>query len=882
VADCCEQIRSELAALKAEVAKLKPVDEQRIIKASVAEAQNLIIPAVLILISQKLAPIFAKIDALAALINIALNTAKAASAAAAAAASKVAALAAAIAGILLSIAAIQVLGSRIDAVENGVYGISSDMSRLWGTLGAVKGIAEGARDTANRALGRADQADSTANKAIFKADNATTKAQQAIERANTAIERANTAIEGANDAQTLAIQAGQQAREAAIRANTAVNTANLASSKADQAINDAKAAVKRANEIAVTAQKALTQSEQAINDAKTAIKRANEIAVTAQKALTQSEQAINDAKAAIKRANEIAVTAQKALTQSEQAISTATNAQQISNAAIGLGVSNNIEINNTNAQVSTLRNDLNTFEGRARQWNEEQRQLSEQFITQLKQGQATDSLIKQGIKDVDDKVNAAIKETEQWNARLREFKGDVNSFEGRAYQWNQQQIAVSNNFLKQLREGQATDALIKQGIREVDEKVNKSITEAEAWNERLTNTNNKIGAIASAIPGIQGRLDQVEAKAAAIPGIQAQTRENERLNREGLNKLDQIIPNLAGVPAATAALVRPAIPTLPQIRTAAASGVCQTAQPGGCLNTALNNQTGNILNGLKNNLGNVLGGANAAANAAQLAILNTINSKLGEQIVGGIGGKLSKISQFLQLGRVLDALTFAATVHNALMLSNDIGQTLLGIIGNILQLIGIKDDEGNAINVGGVIGGSVENLIKGAIGAENYTELKESFAKANRIYQASVNVLNAFQNAASTIINALEVTIGRIGKIGNALRASGEVLENAYSWMNPQPKINRFTQFLEGLQNGASTIQMVTQAPLDVINATTELTNAATEFNKSFKEDDKPENKANNDPEPDKLKADKDASKQASAGKDMTELDLEADEAEVA
>jgi hypothetical protein len=88
------------------------------------------------------------------------------------------------------------------------------------------------------------------------------------------------------------------------------------------------------------------------------------------------------------------------------------------------------------------------------------------------------------------------------------------------------------------------------------------------------------------------------------------------------------------------------------------------------------------------------------------------------------------------------------------------------------------------------------------------------------------------------------------------LKKGGVVLENAYGWMNPQPKFNRVTQTLENFQQAASTVQMVTQVPLDIINATTELTTASTEFVKAVKEDDKPVNKAVAQPEPDKLKAD--------------------------
>jgi hypothetical protein len=75
--------------------------------------------------------------------------------------------------------------------------------------------------------------------------------------------------------------------------------------------------------------------------------------------------------------------------------------------------------------------------------------------------------------------------------------------------------------------------------------------------------------------------------------------------------------------------------------------------------------------------------------------------------------------------------------------------------------------------------------------------------------------------------------------------------------MNPSPNFsNRVTRFLEGFQQSASTIQMVTQAPLDIVNATTELTTASTELVKSIKEDDKEENKGIKIEEPGKLKQD--------------------------
>ncbi|RCJ34604.1 hypothetical protein A6769_22000 [Nostoc punctiforme NIES-2108] len=282
--------------------------------------------------------------------------------------------------------------------------------------------------------------------------------------------------------------------------------------------------------------------------------------------------------------------------------------------------------------------------------------------------------------------------------------------------------------------------------------------------------------------------------------------------------------------------------------------VCEIAQPGGCLGAPIK-QAEDAAKANGNKLNDILTGLNTAGSAAQLALLDTINGKLGDQLPGGIGGKLSRFADWMHLDRVLNILIFAATIHNALMLSNDIGQTLVGAINNVLQTIGLKKEDGSSFDIGSVISSSIENLIKGAIGADNYTNLREAWAKANRIYQATNNVINSFLNLSQTILQASELIASYTGKIGNALKKGGVILESAYGWMNPQPKFNRVTQTLESLQNGASTIQMVTQAPLDVVNAVAESTTAATEFVKAVKEDDKPVNKAVPIPEPDELKA---------------------------
>ncbi|MFN6565452.1 MAG: hypothetical protein RMY28_037405 [Nostoc sp. ChiSLP01] len=238
-----------------------------------------------------------------------------------------------------------------------------------------------------------------------------------------------------------------------------------------------------------------------------------------------------------------------------------------------------------------------------------------------------------------------------------------------------------------------------------------------------------------------------------------------------------------------------------------------------------------------------------------------------------IGAQLLAFINWAVIDRVLNLITVAVTIHNGVMLSNDIGQTLLGAIGNILQLIGIKNSEGQAFDIGAIIGGSIESLIKTVIGENNYTTLTAAWQTANRIYQATTNVLNNLMNVNAVITNALEVIGSYTGKIGNALRAWGVVAEKAYSWMNPQPNFdNKWITKLQQLQEGANTVAVVAQIPVDAVNAVTELNNSATEFVKAVKQE--PETQSGLDVgEAAKVKEDADASKLVSAGTGFDSLD---------
>jgi hypothetical protein len=351
-----------------------------------------------------------------------------------------------------------------------------------------------------------------------------------------------------------------------------------------------------------------------------------------------------------------------------------------------------------------------------------------------------------------------------------------------------------------------------------------------------------------------------------------QADDNEATKKAIEDQIGRLTAIATAIAALTPAIngIPDAIANNPNVRAAnrddVQGAVCEISQPTGCLGAPIKQaEDAAKANGNKlDQINAALGAGNAGANAALLAGQATILERLGDQLPGGIGGKLSRFAEWMHLDRVLNIMILATTLHNGLMLSNDIGQTLLGIINNALTLIGLKKEDGSGFDIGSIISGSIENLIKGAIGTENYQQLSTAWQKANRVYQATTNVLNQLMNVNSVITNALEVIGSYTGKIGNALRIWGVLGEKAYSWMNPQPSFdNKWITKLQQLQQNASTVAMVAQIPVDAVNAVTELNNSATEFVKAVQQE--PETKSGVDVgEAAKVKAEREAAKTAS------------------
>ena len=226
----------------------------------------------------------------------------------------------------------------------------------------------------------------------------------------------------------------------------------------------------------------------------------------------------------------------------------------------------------------------------------------------------------------------------------------------------------------------------------------------------------------------------------------------------------------------------------PEVQKAVSTGVCNTLKPGGCM-ASMNQNAANAANNSAANNATL----NNLANVGELGASAEILARLGPQLPGGISGFLQnffanfeKLAKWLHLDRVLNVLTFTATLHNAYMLSNGLSQTFFSMISNVLAVVGIKDKEDSPLDISKIVGGKIESFFKAILGVETVDGIKSEWKKYNRIYQAAANLLWSVQSIGQSILSALEIVGQWSASVANALRKWGVVAEHAYRTFNPE------------------------------------------------------------------------------------------------
>ena len=208
-----------------------------------------------------------------------------------------------------------------------------------------------------------------------------------------------------------------------------------------------------------------------------------------------------------------------------------------------------------------------------------------------------------------------------------------------------------------------------------------------------------------------------------------------------------------------------------------------------------------------------------------------------KETTGKTKENLEKLSKRLKLPELLNALTLITVLHNAAMLSTSLVSTLGDIVTTGLSIIGLKDEEGEAYDAGEILGKQVNSFMTSILGEAVWKNLQTRWKAANRMYQASANVISSVRSIGNSTQVIAQFTAENTGKIGNALKKSGVITENSFNWM-PEKVTPQFA-WLQGLQNLNEGASALSSAVSEVSSIQEELKNIQEqqeEWNKSKEE----------------------------------------------
>ena len=317
-------------------------------------------------------------------------------------------------------------------------------------------------------------------------------------------------------------------------------------------------------------------------------------------------------------------------------------------------------------------------------------------------------------------------------------------------------------------------------------------------------------------PGEVSDVQLNDLETAIIAGLTA------KMNDFGLNNVDSRLTSIQNNTTPNA------------IKSSVRDGVCESTNPGGCMNNnvyqPLRNQITDANNNI-NNVGGILDGINTFLNNTILSKLDGIQSTVtnnfnllshAEHGLAATKNFLVKAWETTRMGKILEFLSVAISLHNAAMLSRNlgasIGDTISAIANNAISFI--KNEESSPIDINATLGNTIEGFLKGIIGAENYNNAGEAFTKYNRILNAASNIIWTIQGIQMGLAYGLETVGNYTGRIGNALKKSGAVLENSYNWMNE--KMNFRSGRLATLTNVINQTQEVENVVSEVHQVTSE------------------------------------------------------------
>lgn len=227
---------------------------------------------------------------------------------------------------------------------------------------------------------------------------------------------------------------------------------------------------------------------------------------------------------------------------------------------------------------------------------------------------------------------------------------------------------------------------------------------------------------------------------------------------------------------------------------------------------------------------------NGIASATQTAV-NAANATL--TTLQGIANKTLSIvnaivnNSFVQ--KAINVMNLIVSITILMHLTRDVGEVLADTVQLVAKSLGFKltkiDEDGNEVEVQlwDVVSGTVNSIIQSIVGAENLAAIQVKLASLNRIYHAASSVLDSTMDWMNTTWRLAEITVGNIGKVGNALKKSGQVFEDAYEtleetfWGSRPQRFQKLRKHIENLEDGADVVASVANTKIAVGDAKKEI-----------------------------------------------------------
>jgi hypothetical protein len=180
--------------------------------------------------------------------------------------------------------------------------------------------------------------------------------------------------------------------------------------------------------------------------------------------------------------------------------------------------------------------------------------------------------------------------------------------------------------------------------------------------------------------------------------------------------------------------------------------------------------------------------------------------------------RFDRLAKWLKLPQILSVLNTVLLLHNALLLSRSLADTLVELTTQVLTVFGVKDESGNFIDVHEVLGNSINNFIVSLIGQEAWTGTKEVWIRGSRIVTSATQVVWSIRSIGDSLHELSEWTLENVGKIGNSLKRDRVVKPTSYPTMiekvgplDPRRKaIYDYMEGIESLEDAASSLFTVT------------------------------------------------------------------------